>query len=720
MGAESRNEDQLGRATSNSASAGTIGHLVQSGVIAGGVHVHVGGVPQKAHVPQQLPLVSGVFVGRDREMTALNRALDDSVAGQGGAVMVTALAGAGGIGKTALALHWARHHLDRFPDGQLFVDLLGFSADGQPMPTGAAVRGFLDAFGVDLARIPADPHAQVARYRSLVAGKRMLVVLDNAASTSQVMPLLPGSSTCMVIVTSRNHLTGLIAAQGARHVLVDALADVEARALLSTRLGANRVNAEPIAVDKLVTACGGFPLPLSLVAGRVLVDPQLTLTTLAAELRDATPGAMTSDDPTASLPAVLSWSYQALTPVQAQLIGLLATAPGPDISLSAAASLTGLSSTQTRTVLRTLEQSSLLLHDAPNRWRLHDLIRQYSADRARHDQPKDTRELAMRRLLDFYTYTAVSCDRLIAPSSTLSEIGSATPDCVPEEPHDISTALSWFDAEHRCLLAAQKLALKLRWHTTTWRLAWALTKFHWQRGHLHDDVATWQSGLSAAEALSNPSLQLLAHRRLGDACARVGQHNEAREHLQQALTLAEEAGDLSEQAHTHRILARAWSSRGDGARALHHAAQALELCRSLGNPIWEARALNQAGWYAALQRNFAQARDNCESALTLYRSCPGTQYGEANTLDSLGYIAHHTGRHNEAVDYYRRSIRLFQNIGHTYLEADVLERLGQCCISIGQRKQADTAWRQALELFRAQGRLADAERVQRQLAADDG
>lgn len=349
--------------------------------------------------PRQLPAAPAPFVGRRDELDRLDAAVR-AAAGGGATVVVSAIAGAGGIGKTWLALHWAHRHLDRFPDGQLFVDLRGFSPDAEPMNPAVAVRGFLDALGVDPARIPVDQHAQAALFRSMVAGKRMLLVVDNAADTTQVAPLLPGSPTCAVVVTSRNRLPGLITGHGAHLLPLDVLADGEARALLTDRLGAERVRAEPVAVAELIALCGGFPLALGIVAGHARTRPDLPLSALAAELRDLGLGALDDDDPTASLPAVLSWSHHALTAEQAAVFALLGAAPGPDIALPAAASLAGLPEVRARAVLRALERASLTVPDARGRHRMHDLIRRYATETPGL-LPEAARSAGLRRVVDF-------------------------------------------------------------------------------------------------------------------------------------------------------------------------------------------------------------------------------------------------------------------------------------------------------------------------------
>jgi transcriptional activator/NB-ARC domain-containing protein len=326
--------------------------------------------PAQPPTPQQLPAHAPHFVGRAtelRQLTALlDRAVDtafdagtdttgDASMGAGRTMVISAIGGAGGIGKTWLALHWAHQHLDRFPDGQLFVDLRGFTPAGQPMTPETAVRGLLDGLGVGPDRIPVDLDAQVALYRSTLADKRMLIVLDNAADATQVTPLLPGSPTCTVVITSRRYLPSLVTGHHAHHLPLDVLTDNEARHLLSARLSADRVAAETEAIETLLACCGGFPLALGIVIGRALAHPEFPLAVLAAELANTTDalGVLDDADTAASLPTVLSWSMRALSAEQARVFGLLGIAPGPDISLLAAACLTDLPPRQAGGAART-------------------------------------------------------------------------------------------------------------------------------------------------------------------------------------------------------------------------------------------------------------------------------------------------------------------------------------------------------------------------------
>ncbi|HEY2674830.1 MAG TPA: BTAD domain-containing putative transcriptional regulator [Rugosimonospora sp.] len=664
-----------------------------------------------AHTPRQLPAATRLFTGRAEELAALSKALTGATE-RNATVVVSAV---GGVGKTWLALHWAHQNLDRFPDGQLFVNLRGFDPSGQPMASATAVRGFLDALGVAAAAVPADLDAQVGLYRSLLATRRMLIVLDNARDASQVSPLLPGTATCSVIVTSRDRLTGLVSGHGALPLPLDVLDEAGARELLARRLGEERLAGEPEAVTALVNGCGGLPLALGVAASRAALAPQLPLSVIAAELRDATTrlGAFDEDDPQASLRAVLSWSYAALTPVQARVFGLLGSAAGPDISLAAVTALAGLPTAEVAATLRALQRQSLVQQHAPGRWRMHDLIRLYAAERAERDEPAD-RDAALRRLVDFYLHTAYAADRLLDPSRPALNWALPEPTSGAYPLPDRAAAQAWLDDEHLSVQGAQRLAEPRGWHAERWQLAWSLNTFYGWRGHLHDLVAVWRDGLAAAQRLGDPAVEAQAHRYLGRACILVGRHVEAADQLDRSLSLAEQADDLPGQARAHWTLAWAWEWRGDDERALEHATRALYLYRACGDPVGEGGALNVVGWYATRLGHYEQARTHLESALILSRRT-GNRPGEADTLDSLGLVAHHTGEYAQAVRHYQQALAAYRELGNAYEEADTLERLGDTHAATGEPEAARHAWHEALRLYQTQRRTPDAERLDRRL-----
>ncbi|MEU4444683.1 tetratricopeptide repeat protein [Actinosynnema sp. NPDC050801] len=662
---------------------------------------------------RQLPAAPAPFVGRREELDRLDAALD--AAGQAATVLISAIGGAGGIGKTWLALHWAHRNADRFPDGQLFVDLRGFSPDSEPMEPSVAVRGFLDALGVAPDRVPVDPHAQAALFRSLVAGKRVLLVLDNAADTTQLTPLLPGAPTCAVLVTSRNRLTGLITGRGAHHLPLGVLSDAEARALLVDRLGAERVEGESVAVYDLVRLCGGYALALSIVAAHA--RPRRSLATVAAELRELGLDALEDDDPAAGLPTVLSWSLQRLTPEQRTVFALLGVAPGPHIGLPAAASLAALPLARARRALHALEDASLVDLHADGHYTMHDLVRGYATAVA-DDLAEPVRRAALERVVDFYLHTAHAAARLLTPHRHPVELDPPAAGTRPHPLADDSAASAWLDAEHRQVSAAQRTAAAHQRHQVVWQLAWALTNFNARRGLRHDDLALWRVALDAATHLDAPTTLAHVHRSLGIAYAEVARHEEAAEHLHRALALAERHQDVDEQAHIHHMLASAWERRGDDRRALEHARRALDLYRTLAGPVREAHALNQVGWYAARLGDYDTARAHCETALALTRRHDYAE-GQAHTLDSLGYIDHRTGHHGRAVAHYRQALALFRTLGDTYYSTDTLAALGHVHAALDQHDRARAVWTEALAQYRAQERDTDAERVRRELDALD-
>ncbi|WP_084716100.1 ATP-binding protein [Saccharothrix syringae] len=702
------------------------GNVLQAGVVHGGVHLHH--PPPPDVLPRQLPAAPPCFTGRTDALAALDAVFTPPGTGSssrttdatpgGTTVVISAIGGTGGIGKTWLALHWAHHHLDHFPDGQLFADLHGFSPDHEPTPPAVAVRGFLDALGIEPSRIPTGLDAQAALFRSLVAGRRMLVVLDNAATTAHVTPLLPGGNRCAVLVTSRNQLPGLITRHGAHPLHLDVLDRAEARALLVRRVGAARVSAEPDAAADLVESCQGFPLALGILAGRAQCQSRLPLADLAAELRRSGVQALNDDDPAASLPAVLSTSRRALTDAQHRAFALLGIAPGPDTSLAAAAALTGLPPAQAEHLLRGLQEASLLEQHTRNRYSMHDLVRDYAATTVHQHLTKQTKEEALTRTVDFYLHTAHAADRLLNPHAHHIRLGPPAPDAQPLPMPDDTTALNWLDTEHRHLLAVQRLAATSHQHDVVWQLAWTLTAFHYRRGHRHDELATWRTALDSAPHLPDRTTRARIHRGTGAAHAGLGQHEQAIEHLYRSLGLLSHHHDPTDQAPTHQQLANAWARRGHHHRALEHATQALELYRKLDQPVREAHALNQVGWYTARLGDHDTARTHCQLALTLHRR-HHYPTGEATALDHLAWIDHHTGHHDRAVDHYEQALALFRALGNTFEAANTLDRLGHPHVALGHRDRARTAWREAQELYRQQGRDTEAEEVARRLDALD-
>ncbi|GAA3648983.1 hypothetical protein GCM10022267_39300 [Lentzea roselyniae] len=418
-------------------------------------------------------------------------------------------------------------------------------------------------------------------------------------------------------------------------------------------------------------------------------------------------------DPAASLPAVLSWSLRRLTGEHRIVFGLLGIAPGPDTTLPAVVALTGLSPARARRALSALEAASLLERSQGGRYAMHDLIRAYAATTA-HDLPDDVRETALVRVMDFHLHTAHAADRLLDPIRQLVPLEPPASGVHPLPLPDAAAALAWLDAEHATLLATQRTAAALGRHHVVWHLAQRLNTFHLRRVHLRDALTTWRAALDAAAHLPDPTTRSRAHRFLGSACSRLGLHEEATGHLDQALALAVHREDVLEQAHTHRVLAFTWEQRGDDRRALDHAQHALDLYRSAGQRVREAETLNVVGFLAARVGDLTTAWDHCQAALTLNRQLHNPD-GEAGTLDSLGFIAHRSGDHHQALDLYQQALTLYRGHGQGNEVPDILDHIGHPHAALGQHDHARSVWQEALELYRDQGRDNDAARVQRQL-----
>jgi DNA-binding SARP family transcriptional activator/tetratricopeptide (TPR) repeat protein len=685
--------------------------LTADPVVAGRIPTNTAATTASAAVvPRQLPAPPRVFIGRQHELTRLS-----TVAATGSTLVITAIGGAGGIGKTWLAVHWANQHADRFPDGQLYVNLHGFDPTDQPTPPAVALRGFLDALGADPAALPAELEQQTALFRSVVASKQVLIVLDNARDADQVIPLLPGSPTCTVLITSRHSLTALATTHGAHLLDLDVLSDHEARQLLARHLGAERLTPEPDAVTDLVSTCAGLPLALGIIAARAAQHLDFPLAVLAKELRNAARlDALDAGASHASLRAVLSCSDRVLDDLTAMVFTVLGLAPGSEIGLPAAASLAGLSIEHTRKVLRALENASLVQQHQPGRYHMHDLTHLYASEKAALHLPAAVRADALRRLVDFYLHTAHTADRLLHPYRDPIQLDPHVAGCVLQPLADIGAALRWFDTEHACLLAAQQSAATQGWHPSVWQLAWTLNTFHERRGHAHDSRTCWLAGLVAVEQVGDLTTRTLVRQGLGRACARAGRTAEALDHLRQALTLADEAGDPRLLAYAHTNLASAWEIQGDDRQALSHCQQALKVSQALGDRTREAVGLASVGWLHARLGQYDQAVDVCEQAFVLGG---GLNYGnvQAAVLDTFGYIAHQTGRYAAALDYYGAALAGFREIGGTSTEADIHASLGDSHAALGQRAEASAAWRRALDLYRAQHRSTDVERMQRNL-----
>lgn len=651
-------------------------------------------------VPHQLPGTISNFVGRTRELDILTTQSDQATEGAG-TVVITAIGGTAGIGKTTLAVHWARTHIDQFPDGQLYVDLHGFDPSGNPVAPDTAIRGFLDAFRVPPEKIPVNFDDQAALYRTLVEDRQLVIVLDNARDADQVWPLLPGSPRCLVLVTSRQQLGSLVARRQAVHITLEFMTAEEARQLLISFLGEERIHAEPEAVDELIRYCIGLPTALTIAAARIQTEPHTSLTTLVGQLREerqrltalSIRGSLLTD-----IRAVFSWSYTALTPQAARLFRLLGLHPGPDIGTRAAASLAALPEHDTGSLLGELTQAHLLEEHIPDRYQFHDLLRVYATEQATNDEPEPQQQAARHRALDYYLHTGFTADRHLDPHRKPITLEAPQPGVIPDTITSYEQALEWFTTEHGVLLAATNYAAAHGLDTHAWQLPWTLAVFLTLRGHWHNQAATQQTALAAANRLDDRAAQALAYGGLAYAHIQLGHYTNALVCLQQALTLYQELGDRDGQARTHGALGMFWGRQSHYTEAIAHDQHAVDLYRATGNRVWQARALNSLGWYHALLGHHQQALTHCQQALNISREL-GDHDGEAAALDSLGYTYQHIDHHDQAITHYQQSITLYRDLDNHYYQARALMKLGDARHATGNFATTREAWQQALAIL---------------------
>ncbi|MEV6968922.1 BTAD domain-containing putative transcriptional regulator [Hamadaea sp. NPDC051192] len=666
-----------------------------------------------APLPAQLPMDIRGFTGRKPELATLDGLLADTATSS--AVTVAAVSGPAGSGKSTLAVHWAHRVRDRFPDGQLHVNLQGYDPVGPAISARDALRGFLTALGVAPQYIPSQVPEQTDLYRSLMSGRRMLVVLDNADSADQIRPLLPGSPGCFVLVTSRTQLPGLLAAQGARAVVLDVLSADESRDLLAGRLGSDRVAIEPAAVAEIIRWCAGLPLALSVAAAHGSSRPRWRLAAIAAELRESY-GLLKGyrdNDPAVDVRAVFASSYRALSTPAAAMFRLLGLHPGPEIGQSAAASLAGVSVQAAAESLAELAGEYLVTDAAPGRYGMHDLLRAYAREIADSTEDEQQRRAAVRRVLDHYLHSAHTAALHLHPHRDPLTLDAVPAEVAVDEIGGFTQANSWFDGEWRTLLSAISLADATGQDDYPWRLAWTLTNYLDRQGHWHE----WATAVTTALAAANRSVDLAGQAQslhgLALAHIRFGQYAVARSQLTQALDLHRRLDDRIGQGHDYLNLALVMQRLDQPVQALEYAYLALKLFTEAGHVAGQGNALNTVGWYHAQLGAYHEAIAHCERALALQQRIDD-RHEQAFTWDSIGYAQHHLGAYRAAADAYREAIELWRVFGDRYYEAETTTRLGDTLFAAGDTGTAQAAWLSALDTLRDLGH-PDADEVRARL-----
>jgi len=651
-------------------------------------------------VPRQFPAGIPHFTGRKAELDFLTALVGEPGSPEAGMVVISAIGGTAGVGKTALAVHWAHQHAAGFPDGQLYADLEGFGPAGGPVDAAVVARRFLDALHVAPAHVPADADAQFGLYRSMLAGKRVLIILDNVRDAEQVRPLLPGTGGCLVLVTSRTELASLVALEGAIPLPVGPLAPAEARDLLARRLGTDRVARERAEADELASLCARLPLALNIAAARAAARPSMRLRELTAGLRDARLDLLSAGPGHADLRAVFSWSYRALSAPAARMFRLLGLYPGPDISLPAAASLAALDPGRAVRALEELTGANLLAEHAPGRYALHDLLRVYATEQTRACDGADERRAAIRRVLDHYLLTSHAAALFSPRRGQLPQMPETSTGVTGVMLADSEQARAWCQAERPVVSAAVSLAADTGFATHAWQLAQSIGAFPEQWRRWQEQFVTGQIALSAAGQAGDELGQAYAHRHLGLALSTGGRDAKALGHLQQAVAFFRRCGDRISQADTEMTLAAAFGGLGQLAQALALSQRSLEVYRAAGHDTGQARALSDIGWYYLLLGRYEQGLTACQDAIEFNRDAddPYLRQIRAATLDSIGYAHHHLGHHSAAVASYREAFRVAQSIANEKLQAMILDHLGDTYLATADATAACDAWEQALVL----------------------
>jgi len=627
--------------------------------------------------------------------------LDAHAAGSGDAPTVLAVDGTAGVGKTALALQWAHAAAARFPDGQLYLDLRGYSHDGEPLSPTVALNTLLHALGVPTDAVVQDEEQLAAAYRSATAGKRLLVLLDNAASAEQVRPLVPGTSGCVVLVTSRNALPGLAVDHGARVLTLDALAPGEAVALLRALLGARCADED--AVADLAALCGYLPLALRIVAAKLLAEPHGTVADMAARLRER--GRLASlgigNDTERAVRAAFDLSYDSLPGDQQRAFRLLGLAPGPDIGPDSAAALFDVEEPVAADLLAALASCHLAGMPARGRYQLHDLLREYANELCGRVDDKATCAAAFDRLLTYYVLRTLDATTILHPKAL--RIPDDEPDHLPAPPpmDGRDAAAAWLIAEQPNLAAAVPHALALGHPRAAWQLAWVM------RGYFLIDpsgagwMAVGEPGLAAARRDEHLHAVSAMHGLLARASRQAGDLPTATLHGTEALAASEAAMWPEGEVIAHCTLGGILQDQGLLAEAIHHHQAALSIERAAKGTM-DTGAVHLANIGASMCQTgeFADALGYLEQALAIMRR-NGDERGAAIALEALGSARHRLGKLADAAADVSLALDDYRRLGFRDLEAEGLSTLARICCDAGDLAGAERHADESLTLARA-------------------
>lgn len=675
-----------------------------------------GGGPAAGPVPApaQLPADIADFTGRAGQVEELCRLLrGDHREDNPEAVPIALVVGSGGLGKTTLAVHAGHLLAPGFPDGQLYASLLGAT---HPAGPAEVLARFLRDLGVDPARIPAGEEERAAAFRTRLAGRRVLVVLDDARDAAQVRPLLPGSPSCAVLITSRSRLPELV---GSRVMDLEVLPPEEARLLFAKVAGAERAAAEPADTDRVLAACAGLPLAIRIAGARLAARGGWNVHYLAARLSDERRRLDELRAGNLAVRASFEVSFASLAPAEpggvdpARAFRLLGLWTGPSIPLPAAAALLGVAEPDAADALEVLVDAHLLDEPAAGQYRFHDLLRVYAADRARAQESEEDRRAAIVRVLTWYLHTVEAAARMISPQQARVPLGPPPSAVQPLDFGSLPEALEWCEAERSGLVAAARLAAQSGLHELGWQIPAAATRFFYRRSHWADLVTTHESGLACARALGDRQAEARMLNNLGIAYG-MQRSEQSVTCFEQVLALQRELGDVVGEGRAANNVAKAYLDLGRFAEALAATEQSLEIQRRVGNRYSEGVALSIQGWACRELGHYLPAAEHLREALAIFREL-GDPMVEADSLSDLGEVYLNLGQLADALGCLREALVTWQAIGNQEGEAATLLRLGLALRQAGDAAQAQATLAQALARFETLGDQAQAARVRAEL-----
>ncbi|WP_370944983.1 BTAD domain-containing putative transcriptional regulator [Amycolatopsis sp. cg5] len=647
-------------------------------------------------IPRQLPADLGAFAGREADLKALWALVPEQPSEGTASSPIASIEGMGGIGKTTLAVHFAHDVADRFPGGQLYANLRGYGP-GDPVEPAAALETMLASLGVPADRIPSDLDGRASLWRTHSAGRRLLILLDNAAGTEQVRLLLPGPG-CLVLVTSRWQLRTLVARHSAHRVALDELAEQDAITLLAATIGVERAKAECAATERFVDYCGRLPLAIRILAVRADQFPEVPLADFLDDLdteHDRLGSFDLADGDETNIRAVFSHSYQALDPAAARMLRLLSLPTGADFSAPAAAAIAGVDLASARTSLNRLASAYLLGQPRPGRYQFHDLIRVYAAELSSRFDCEATRAAAIDRLLDWYLSSALNASKILRPERhyrLVGEVDGGSQFGCHEQ------ALDWFDEEEANLVAAVSFAFREERYERCWQLAWVLQSAFIIRARLDEWRSVFDLALRAARLAKNRAGEAGILSGLGVAHGVARQHADSLRYLRQVLEIQRELGAREGEARAQYNLALSAGNNGDQERAYGHALEALRLVRELNLGNLEPDVLQALGDISAEMGDHAKALELADSALAIWRRA-GIVEDERFALHSRGKALVGLGRTAEGIGCMRQAVDMFFSRGESYEAADVLAQLGDIHLRLGDGPSARDCWLRAVRVL---------------------